>query len=349
MLPLRLLSVLLFVTASLAFSVAQGQKTESYDILTFKVPQNWVRNETDRMVEYTATNTQTSGYAKFSIFRSIGSSGQIDNDFDLNWKSVIEKNLIIKGKPEISTERRPDGWQMKSGTGIFSFNGVDNVAILLTYSDLQTQTCVVLMMNTAEFESDLDSFLGSIRFQLTSVKKSPPTPVSSAGQWDRRLIGRWQRSGSAMLDIGNPGYWGSSGYDVSRYEFFSDGTYTFKSRSFRMVFDRIIIVNEKGTFSATNKQLLIKPAQSVIQSYAKREGRDELGKLIRSENRSLEQVNYAYTFHYFSGIQEWNLVLQASKPTQRDGEFSSNKLYPNAWYFDQKFTGNDPTAPVYHK
>jgi starvation-inducible outer membrane lipoprotein len=71
---------------------------------------------------------------------------------------------------------------------------------------------------------------------------------------------------------------------------------------------------------------------------------DALGAVASSQNRKLETVAYRLTFHYFSGIQEWNLVLQADSPTQRDGQFSNNKLFENAWYFDQKYTDTDLTA-----
>jgi hypothetical protein len=47
----------------------------------------------------------------------------------------------------------------------------------------------------------------------------------------------------------------------------------------------------------------------------------------------LEKVTYQFTKHYFSGIQEWNFVLQADKVTQRDGPHSTNTTFSNAWYF----------------
>lgn len=277
--------------------------------------------------------------------------GTIDRDFDHNWRTVVLKSLAIKDKPEVSTERRADGWYAKSGTASFDFNGMANAAILVTLGDLKIQTCVVILTNTTDFETELEAFLASIMVQSKSTKPVTPAPISTSGNGngDQRLIGRWQRAGSASMDIGNPGYWGSSGYDVSRYEFFSDGTYSFKSRSFRNLYNNIIIVKENGTYNANATQLTIQPTQSVIQSYAKQNGVDELGEMLRTQNRQLEKITYTYTFHYFSGLQEWNLVLQASQPTQRDGVFSSNKTFPNAWYFNQKYIQNDPTSTRYHR
>jgi hypothetical protein len=34
----------------------------------------------------------------------------------------------------------------------------------------------------------------------------------------------------------------------------------------------------------------------------------------------------------------------ANSPTQRDGPFSNNKTFENAWYYDQKYIDADLTA-----
>ena len=86
------------------------------------------------------------------------------------------------------------------------------------------------------------------------------------------------------------------------------------------------------------------PTKSTITAYKKAGGADALGTVASTQNRPLEKVAYKFTFHYFSGIQEWNLVLQADSPTQRDGAFSTLQVFNNAWYFDQKFTNTDLTA-----
>jgi hypothetical protein len=36
-----------------------------------------------------------------------------------------------------------------------------------------------------------------------------------------------------------------------------------------------------------------------------------------------EKVTYRFRMHYFSGIQEWNLVLTPPQPTDRDGAFTT--------------------------
>jgi len=40
-------------------------------------------------------------------------------------------------------------------------------------------------------------------------------------------------------------------------------------------------------------------------------------------------------------LDQWNLVLQADKATQRDGPFSTNTTFNNAWYYSS-ITVNNP-------
>jgi len=171
-----------------------------------------------------------------------------------------------------------------------------------------------------------------------------PSPSSTINA-DPKLFGKWNRSGASHPHYADPASWGTAGYTTSRYEFKKDGSYQFTERSFRMTYQHIIIVKENGTYTVNGNQLTIVPAKSIIQSYTKKNNVDELGSLVKSQNRTLEIVTYNYQFHYFSGIQEWNLVLQSSKPTQRDGNFSNNTTFSNAWYYDQKYTDTDLTSP----
>jgi hypothetical protein len=222
----------------------------------------------------------------------------------------------------------------------------------------------VFITNTEAYETDYENFGSSLNFDKAAMPKkkgitaghqnkesvgetlkTPEDRVSNPGNFDARLIGKWNRSGAVHPHYADAASWGTAGYTTCRYEFKPGGTYLYTERNFRMLYPYIIIVKEYGRFSADKNTLKILPEKSVVESYTKKNEVDELGTLAKSENRTPEITTYTYTFHYFSGIQEWNLVLQAPKPTIRDGNFSSNDIYPNAWYFDQKYIGNELTSP----
>ncbi|MDI1241736.1 MAG: lipocalin family protein, partial [bacterium] len=199
--------------------------------------------------------------------------------------------------------------------------------------------------NSDAYQPDIEKFVDNVTLPAIAARKAPAAePVASNSGDVAKLIGRWQRSSSSSPSYADSASWGTAGYTKCRYDFNADGTYIYTERSFRYSYQNIIIVRESGRYSLNGNTLTVTPAKSTISAYAKAGGTDALGPVVSTQNRKLETVAYRLTFHYFSGIQEWNLVLQADSPTQRDGQFSTLKVFENAWYFDQKFTSGDLTA-----
>ena len=147
------------------------------------------------------------------------------------------------------------------------------------------------------------------------------------------------------MSYGDPVAAGMAGYSKDQYTFNADGTYKFVSKTFRMAYDKIILVVENGTYQISGDTLSIKPQKSVIQAWSKLNGGDKWGQMLSTQPRKLEAVTYKFTKHYFSGIDEWNLVLQADQPTERDGPFSTFKLFPNAWYY-KPISSNNPVVEL---
>ena len=75
------------------------------------------------------------------------------------------------------------------------------------------------------------------------------------------------------------------------------------------------------------------PGESVSEAWTKKDGRDEWGKIINTQNITLEKVTYQFSKHYSDGNKKWNLVLQTDNVTNRDGPFSGNLSFKNSWYY----------------
>jgi hypothetical protein len=97
--------------------------------------------------------------------------------------------------------------------------------------------------------------------------------------------------------------------------------------------DKILLGKESGKFQISGNNLTVMPDKSVLEAWSKKDGTDKWGNFLSTQNIALEKVTYQFTKHYFSGIQEWNLVLQAGAPTKREGPFSSNTTFDNAYYY----------------
>ena len=146
------------------------------------------------------------------------------------------------------------------------------------------------------------------------------------------IIGAWGATASdnSSYRVKN----GVMNYISRQYTFNANGTYRFISKAYDPLMDKLLLGKEEGTYQVSGNSVSVYPKFSVLESWSKKDGRDEWGKLLTSQNNTLESVTYQFTNHYFSGIKITSLVLQAGKVTQRDGPFSSISTFPNAWYYD---------------
>lgn len=335
---LIVLATIVLTGAVLSFA----QKNESFDIATFKTPNGWKKEVQQNAVQFAAED-EKGGICLTTLFKSMPGSADPKANFDASWETIVKGLVTVKGEPQMNDSAEENGWTAHSGIAPYESDGNKGVVMLVTLTGNKKIVNILVLTNTIDFQEAVAGFLASI----VLPKVEPPAPKTTqpaAPQTNERLIGRWNRSSSVSPVYADPASWGTSGYTKSRYEFRADGTYSYTERSFSYAYQNILIVKESGKYSVNGNQITVSPQRSVIEAYSKRNGGDELGSLVRSQKRALETVTYQYTFHYFSGIQEWNLVLQAAQPTQRDGAFSSLKVFQNAWYFDQKFIDTDLTS-----
>jgi len=168
-----------------------------------------------------------------------------------------------------------------------------------------------------------------------SAEVQQPTTITarSTTSLPADCLGTWIKSGTVNYNYYSQAVPLSSGYLKDQYTFNADGTYTFLAKSVVFSDDKILLVRENGTYSVNGNQLTVLPASSRMERWSKKDRTDKFGQLVQSQERSRETATYTFTLHYFQGIQEWNLVLQAGAPTVRDGPFGNNQTYINAWYF----------------
>lgn len=318
---------------------------QSFDIVNFSLSSSWKKEAQQDWLAYRIDNPAKKTYARILLYPSLPSSGNPETDFQKEWNDLVI-SLYKPGQTiNESLSDYKDGWKAKIRVAPFVFNQTNQAVILLMLTDGKKKMSFVFLTNTEEFQKDFEDFGSSLAFASGQIPTPKPVAVQPSttsqkalSQVDQKLVGKWNRSASVSSLWASPAEWGTSGYTTCRYEFFADGTYQYTERNFSYSFSSIVLVKEKGEYAASGGILTISPTQSLVEKYTKKNGVDELGVLQESKSRELEKVSYSYQFHFFQGIGEWNLVLQADRPTQRDGNFSSNTTFPNAWYFDQKFT-----------
>jgi starvation-inducible outer membrane lipoprotein len=312
---------------------------ETFDIIAYTPPAGWKKDVTGNIISYINTNTKNGSWCRIAIIKSTTSKGSMDADFESEWQDLVVKNYNPTEAPTLNEVQETDGWKTKEGAVKFRFNNADAMAMLTTISGFDRCASIVITTNSQEYLKDIDTFLTSVEFKKMEIS-TIQTPVVNDDK--NSIIGTWGKNASV-----NPSYFDAyatsiAGYSKDQYTFNSNGTYYFVSKTFGMSFDKLLLAKENGTYQISGNNITISPQKSVLEAWSKKDsfdnlgrpaGGDDWGKLLSSQNRTLEKVTYQFTKHYFSGIQIWNLILQSNTATQRDGPFSTNTTFNNAWYY----------------
>ena len=320
--------------ALLVFTLGSfAQASETFDIATFTPPAGWKKQVKPGVVIYNISNENKGTYALIMLFQSGDSSKDAKSDFETDWLNLVGGPFGIKKRPEIQPAKNADGWTIISGGSQFENELGPAAVILNTFSGYGKKFSSASVVNSTDDIPAIEAFFGSIKLRRPEPGVATSLPVDEASA---AIVGTWSAGasgGQRYDDYKNPYSVNGYGYSKAQYTFNSNGTYAFVSKTFRMTFDKILLVKERGTYQVSGDRITIAPQTSVIEAWSKGGGTDRWGKLLTAQNRALEKVTYQFTKHYFSGIQIWNLVLQSQKPTERDGPFSSNTTFTNAWYY----------------
>lgn len=334
---LFLLFCLLIVSVS-----SPAQSRETFDIATFQAPAGWNKQVKESTLFLSTSDTKKGTFAMITLYPSGKSTGNSSADFDTDWRRLIQGPLSISSNPQKEPAKSAGGWQIVTGGAAFQSDLGQAAVILNTFSGFGQAFSITAIFNSQNDLAAIDGFLSSIDLKVPTATVAPPAAVAGV---NNAIIGTWGQNLGAHMIYGDPVAAGMAGYSKDQYTFNANGTYKFVSKTFRMAYDKIILVIENGTYEISGGNLTVRPEKSVIQSWSKLNGGDKFGRLLTSQARRLETVTYRFTRHYFSGIDQWQLVLQADNPTERDGPYSTFKLFPNAWYYSP-ISSNNPVIEL---
>jgi hypothetical protein len=317
-------------------SIAQK---EIYDLISYTPPSSWKKDATESSVMYTISNNTTKAWCRISIIKSTTSKGDIEQDFESERENLIEKNYPSTDSMQLNPTQEINGYKIKSGSSPFVFENKPAVALLNTASGYGRCASIVIITNSQEYIENIESFLSSVDLNKPEVQETNQPTNSSNSNGPSSILGTWGKTSTnnSSYEIAN----GLHGYIVDQYTFNKDGTYSFIMRNFSYLPD-ILFAKESGTYKLSGKTITVIPQKSVIEKWTKgytteADGRkvyhDKLGKLISSQKRTIEKTTYRFTWEYFSGIQEWNLLLSTDKPTLRDGPFNGGSNFNNTYLY----------------
>ena len=331
-----LLYIVLLITI---VGTVPAQAPETFDIATFRSPAGWKKQATADSVQL--STSAGDDFCLITLFKALPVLGGSSENFKSSWDTLVKEVVTPLSAPDMQPAEDKDGWEISSGFAPFEKEGTKGVVILVNATGFGQMVNVMVLTNTQAYENQIAAFLNSVNLKKPAVVQRPMPTTQAPVPSENSIVGTWGQNVGASMTYGDPVAAGMAGYGKYQYTFNADGSYNFVAKTFRMSYDKIILVVENGTYQISGDSLSIKPQKSVIQAWSKLNGGDGWGRMLSTQARKLEPVTYKFTKHYFSGIDEWNLVLQADRPTERDGAFSTFTLFPNAWYY-KPISANNP-------
>ena len=329
-----LLLSFLFLFCAKAFA-----QKETFDLFTFTPPQGWEKNVEENFISYIITDNESKSWCRINLIKSTISKGNIETDFEGEWQDLIVKNYSLTGDRQENEIQEAEGWKIKAGKSKFVFDNKEATVMLTSASGYQRCLSIVAMTNNDSYIKDIQTLIESIDLVKPDTVATPNNPQPTDNTEVPSVVGTWSKTSTSNSDYSMNN--GLHQYHKMQYEFNANGTYSFLYRSFSYLPD-IYFGKENGTYKVDGNSITIMPQASVLETWSKgtiidANGNaayvDKLGKLKSRQNRTLEKVTYQFSSQYFSGIDEWQIVLQLDHQTERDGPYSLSNSFPNSWLY----------------
>ena len=152
----------------LASNVSFAQN-ETFDLITYTPPKDWVKELKNDVVSYTYVNKKDKSWCQIGIFKSTLSKGNVNDDFKHEWETLVVQQYKTTRQPQIST-KHTDGWDIISGATNFIFNNDETAVVLTTFSGFGVCTSVVAVTPYIKYFKDLENLMETIRLQIPSTQ-----------------------------------------------------------------------------------------------------------------------------------------------------------------------------------
>lgn len=309
------------VCMNAVFTFAQKQ---TFDVVSFSSPKGWQKTQSEGGVQLSINNNKTGAYALAIITKATASDATVNENFNNDWTRFVKSSVQVNGEPTMQNPSAENGWDIISGNANYTDGNNKGLATLLTATGGNQTVSVVLMTNTQQYQNELLAFINSLELKKAEHFTDNNNASSTAGKTSNlAIVGLWcdnllETNGYAN---GFPQY--SGGYLRREYLFSEDGTYVFRMKNWSTLLKEILFVYETGAYTVQGNQITITPKKGNGEWWSKKDNNTKLwGNRLKDAEPKLEKVNYFFEIKYYSGSQDYALLLNPQKTTERDGTYT---------------------------
>ncbi|WP_276482600.1 hypothetical protein [Paraflavitalea pollutisoli] len=179
----------LILLSCLATGQLFGQQ-QTYDIVNYTPPANWKEEKGNTHIVY--ARVDGGSWAQIAIYQHTHSSGDIQADFEKEWKALVATPYNLAAPSEKAEPGTADGWAVMSGSGVWQREGSNVATILTTYSNSQVCISVLCHATAKPYLDDYKKFIagldlpgavsgtpdGTVAAQVTAQGQQPAAAVS---------------------------------------------------------------------------------------------------------------------------------------------------------------------------
>lgn len=159
----------------------QAQKNK-YDLFLYNKPAGWTSKSVNGVLQLIATNKKTGAYAMICFYPSHPGKGNIDDDFVTAWKELLVTPLQVRDSANGQAGDQIGNWKSKGGVTSFPFEGRESVAMLMTFSNGALAANLVMVTNSQEYDTQINTFTKTVKITDPVVQKSLPEKNNDYGK-----------------------------------------------------------------------------------------------------------------------------------------------------------------------
>ena len=144
--------------------ISNGQSTAKFDIVSYSEPTGWTKETGNDFVAYTINENSNNEYARILIFKSLPGTGDVNADFNTEWKELVQANYQPGEFTNSNVSDYKEGWISKIGVAPFKYQNSNHAALLLTMVKAQTKMSFVFITNTTAYQTVFEDFASTFQF-----------------------------------------------------------------------------------------------------------------------------------------------------------------------------------------
>jgi hypothetical protein len=164
----------LFVFLCVLIAMFSYSQKGSYDLVNYSLPVigNWMKEQKNSFITFTCINNDNN-WCQIIIYKATAASGNIDSDFNAEWKELTAKNLSITAGPKRSGVRKIGQWTSVVGEGKAIFDGLEMFIRHQVLTGDGNRISVIGKTNSTKFLKTIEEVNNAITLRKSPAENTP--------------------------------------------------------------------------------------------------------------------------------------------------------------------------------